>query len=987
MIKKIHLILLTTISICVGCVAIVNGQPFGIDFYDIQKIESLDNGYFRNINDLVIDNNNFVWLATDGGLIRYDGDHFVYYNASTTENFFKNSTVHKVKKFNNKLYLLNRDEGLLTYDLNDSIFEYLTREKTNDFTIDEDNSYLYILERSSKLLKLKGDEVVRETTLPKSSFGILEHFSDGLFIALKDTGLLRLDENFKELQNLSVRFKYPVPYGYKEQFLRTDDALFYVRETLVSKITNDLTKPSYKQPCSEHDKYLRLGQPQRNYASYKLFNYTCDNKIYVSYKSLDEKNTKWFNLPAQLDIREFLKINNSDFLVATNQGLYLLRKKTSYFSNIIDSDLAQGNSPRVRRAIIETKNEELILLGYPSVIKYKAKKGPELVEPNSEFLFFDALKSKDYIFATSEGNGIIKLDLSGKIIDRIYSEHTVNSFFYSIAKIDKNTLIAGSEGMVSIITDDFKSIDVIDLTKLSDYINSDTKILDILVDKQARGIWLASEEGVHLLDNELNKEIGFYSSREESKIRLKNTTTTNLLQSDNGNTIFIGGNNGVDVIDNEHQKFISHLDSTMNSKVVAMLFDNDGRLWISTYDGLIISAKNIEQTYSLNKSHGLINQEYNLKSAAKTRTGKLVFGGLNGYDIIDPTFLDSTLFNNSINLTKITRRQLGKTKIEVPGNYNDQIRVKFDAHSELIQLHFSVLDIVNSQNYRLEYKIDDKDWLALKPDKILMLNGLISGTYKLRIRGYNPVGELMKKEIVITLVAYVPFYYKKEFYGGIIIILMALMIMLIYTMLVKSQNENKIKEAIAIDLHDVVGTSLTRTSILVQEYLEDGNKIHKRIKKNLEESNFALRLYIESVTRRSYSYDELKSEIHDLIYKHFAGTDIKNHTLFRNTESNSDKVSSELVRDIKLAIFELVNNTKKHSKGFNTYLNLEIMRDKLNIEYQDDGHISNVKDIKFSEGYGLRNLKKRLKKHNGKITFGINKSGHGLKVIMSFQRS
>lgn len=962
------------------------GQSTG---YTVEKINSIENGYTRSIHDIVIDSDGYVWVATAGGLLRYDGSHFAHFSTDNKPSFFKNSRVDKLLLRDSTLYLLNREEGVLKFNTEDFSINWVTKDKVYDIALDEDPSVLYFINHSPGLVRLQNGEITKEISLP-SPHGLLETFKGHVYLVIKDEGVFRTDEDLNQLENLSLRYPYPIPKGYKEQlFKHHDDALYYVRNSVIMKISEDATLPTFYRPCSEETNYVVLDSPwSGENGTQDYYNFMCDNRGFLGERSLNEVEQSSLTISSQIDIRKIVTIErNNSLIVGTNQGLFLVKKTPWFVRNMVDHELSYSSFPRVRRAIIEVQPNELLLLGYPEILHTSNLEDASIAVESINLHLFDALKVGNAIYTTTEGDGLAKLDLEGNLLARLDNE-TVSRNYYSIEALPNNTLIAGSEGLVSVVSTDFTSVINVDVSSKSQHLDSNDRILDLLFDHNGRGIWLATEAGTHLFDTQLQNELLFYSSSAGASVSIVNSSSTSLLQSPDGAQLYIGGYKGVDVVDIDksmHKKAIAHADRDLNSRVTAMFFDASENLWIATYDGILIEDHSNNQMYTLDRSNGLINQEYNLKSAVMTTSGHLVFGGLNGYDVIDPSFLNNISSDNKIHLTKIEQIQPNASTFEATNISNETIEIEFRTFFETLKLHFSVIDPAKASNYRLEYKLDEAPWMALDPSNILLLSNLAPGTYPLKIRGYDTIGKLLQNQLSISIQASVPFYYKKEFYGTLMILFLILVIGLISSMLFKSRQEIKIKEEIASDLHDVVGTNLTRTSMLVRDFMNESNEKHQRILSNLDECNFSLRSYISSVTDRYHKPEELHAEMNDVVYKVFSATNIHTHCTHKRILHKGSRYPSDLTRDIKHSLYELCTNTLKHSEAENVYLSLDMKKNEVVVVYEDDGVLANLESLQHTEGYGLKNLEKRIKNHQGVLATSIRTQGHGLRIHMTYK--
>ncbi|NBX78847.1 MAG: hypothetical protein EBQ94_00440, partial [Flavobacteriales bacterium] len=66
--------------------------------------------------------------------------------------------------------------------------------------------------------------------------------------------------------------------------------------------------------------------------------------------------------------------------------------------------------------------------------------------------------------------------------------------------------------------------------------------------------------------------------------------------------------------------------SLENNKICSILEDNFGKIWFSTFSDISVYNPETKVIYSLNKKNGVLNGEYNYKSAIKLQNGSMIFG-------------------------------------------------------------------------------------------------------------------------------------------------------------------------------------------------------------------------------------------------------------------------------------------------------------------------------------------------------------------------
>ena len=109
----------------------------------------------------------------------------------------------------------------------------------------------------------------------------------------------------------------------------------------------------------------------------------------------------------------------------------------------------------------------------------------------------------------------------------------------------------------------------------------------------------------------------------------------------------------------------------------------------------------------------------------------------------------------------------------------------------------------------------------------------------------------------------------------------------------------------------------------------------------------------------------------------FRGTNISANLTSEKIENIL--LSSELYRDIKLCLYEAIQNTLKHSNSSRFDVKIHQKNSRLFLEIADNGETNLSLEELEEKGNGLRNFQKRTNRHDGSIKIqlkGDKKSVH-----------
>lgn len=554
---------------------------------------------------------------------------------------------------------------------------------------------------------------------------------------------------------------------------------------------------------------------------------------------------------------------------------------------------------------------------------------------------------------------------------------------YGILQLNDSTIVAGTWGGLTILENDIENQVLVNLHTISSIIDNRTRVLEILNDPIRNGIWLGTENGVSFFSKDFKKELLFISKDKSSfeNLLLRNSQISGLYFPPNNNsTIWVAGDSGIDIIDIEsgqYLEFINMPKTDKNVRIVGFIEDKQGRVWVPTFRGIMVIDPLTLKVIELDSE--LRDEEFNYKSMALLEDGRLIFGGLNGVFILQPQNFDFESKEVDLNVTLIERFTGQEKTTEFVDNRKSAGNISFDSYREAVNIYLSVNDLINANNYTYEYRLSNLSWVDVGKENFVTVYNLSEGRHSLEIRAKNSSGQLVKSSLSLDLISKVPFYNSKLFYSFLIFfsILVILLVALGYTG--RYKNEINLKKKISMDTHDEVGTILTRTILLLQYNSPLNIAYQKTVLENLSEGLFSLRQFINSLDKGSVLPKAFETEIKDLIFRLTDNLDIMVMTDIKI--ENRKKITENLLRDIKLIVYELFTNTIKHSDADKAFLEIHAKKNIINLQYFDNGQLSDLESVLNKDlCYGLENIKKRAEKYSGTVEYLIADSGCGFKT-------
>ncbi|HET7845544.1 MAG TPA: two-component regulator propeller domain-containing protein, partial [Xanthomonadales bacterium] len=251
-------------------------------------------------------------------------------------------------------------------------------------------------------------------------------------------------------------------------------------------------------------------------------------------------------------------------------------------------------------------------------------------------------------------------------------------------------------------------------------------------------IWIGTFDGLNLLDpvSGLMRRIPRGGTDKHS---LAGNLIRAIHESGDG-TIWVGSHNGLSRLDEltpDGARFHRYLarDGLPNATVYAILEDGRGDLWISTNRGLTRFERDSERFRRFSLEDGLQGLEFNGGAALALADGRLAFGGSQGVNVFRPERMTLSDYEPRLAFTAV---QLGDQKRTVLDPQGLQ-RLELRHDQRIIGLEFASLDFGAPSRNQFEYRLEgfDEGWHPNGTRRELTFTNLDPGQYTLHVRGTN----------------------------------------------------------------------------------------------------------------------------------------------------------------------------------------------------------------------------------------------------------
>lgn len=413
-------------------------------------------------------------------------------------------------------------------------------------------------------------------------------------------------------------------------------------------------------------------------------------------------------------------------------------------------------------------------------------------------------------------------------------------------------------------------------------------------------------------------------------------------------------------------KRYSAQDGLTSNVVYGVLEDENHNLWISTDNGLF--KYNFENGHFTNYSlfDGLQSLEFSGGAFFKSRSGELFFGGIDG---VNHFFPDSVKDNPVIPQIAVTAIKIFNQDVK-----GEKKRLTLPYNQNSFSFEFAALEFTNPANNRYAYILEgyDKVWQYTDASvRKVNYTNLSPGKYHFKVTGSNNDGVWNPVPVVVEIEISPPLW-QRWWFVSLSILIIAVLIYYIGTIRVKNLlTIEKLKTKLAADLHDNIGAGLTEISILSELASSKNIKKPNGSSEELKNISELARQLVDNMSDIVWVVNPKRDSLYDLIvrlkdtYSEFlASIGITFKT--SNLEKLKDiKLPMDYRQNLYLIFKEAINNSIKHSKCRNIYLDVNLHGETIELTLTDDG-IGILKE-NSELGDGLTNIHSRAESIGGKL--------------------
>ncbi len=972
---------------------------------------TIQNGLSHNkVNCILQDQRGFIWMGTDDGLNRYDGRRFVVFRhePGNKASISGNIITDIVEDEKGVLWISTSDGGLSKYDYRLSSDQQFKQYRNipgdptsipvniiNDLLPDR-YGHLWLATGGYSVLRFnksterfeRPDPGSRRTALKMclDSNGVLWVGGQGGSILKVNTKTLASETDPRYTNLYSGLPHATVTALYKDSnndiwFGSWDNVLYRYSAATQSEEVFDQSTPAafpVEEATSfseDNEARLWIGGRYAGLTIYdknqnQFFNYRYDparegsiaddqvncifrcrngmfwigtNKGVSVYNPLQQYFVQTF-LPAtgkKITIYDFYEEKNGDLWIATTNGIYIQKKDEHNFLHLP----------------LSYKGERL------SVTKFFSdSKGNFYIGTNYSLFLYDKKTNRISMLPGTEKDPVI-----GKIIDsRVVSitEATIEGkpvllvspygHFLTYYDFDSKTWVSRMDTVKKIIQ----------------RFNLKDNLIRKFYRTRSDQLWLATGKmGLAEWTTNSSPTLNFRANNPAEAGTISNDNVYDIIEDAKNNLWVSTYGGGLNYFDTKSKKF-DHIGAT-NNLLEGIHIDSKEQVWM-IINGNLHKYNPQTGSYSsfslpdLEKSGGVKGNIF------KDSGGFMYAAGLNYFIRFKPEAIDDRAGQPSVFLTdfKIFNKSFNHLLSQ------SQIALRYKQNYFTIE--FAAPEFKTGQ-VQYSYMLEgwDNDWIEAGDRSFANYSNLDGGHYTFKVRATNKKGN-WGKEVAAMPIRIVPPFRKTPLFYILCASAAALIIYLLYRYRIKELLKRQaIRNRIAQDLHDSVGSTLSSISVYSQvakiQY-ERGN--NSELKHVLERIGVTSTDMISEMNDIVWALNPQNDNMEKIVQRmeSFAKPLLKTKNISCDFNYNPGvlhlNLSMEKRKNFYLIFKEAINNVLKYSNCKNLEISIQLLNQQIKLIVKDDGQGFDKDQLKTlaarsMSGNGLNNMKRRAEEMGG----------------------
>lgn len=412
-----------------------------------------------------------------------------------------------------------------------------------------------------------------------------------------------------------------------------------------------------------------------------------------------------------------------------------------------------------------------------------------------------------------------------------------------------------------------------------------------------------------------------------------------------------------------------------NNSIWSILEDKSGKLYLATGKGInIITTDHPTKVFrQLNFADGLASSENNRDGSFLDSQGRLWFGTIAGASCYNPEYDKPVRIAPRLHLQNI----------ELFGKPLDISQNEFNYNENFIDINYIGIYFPAPKEVTYRYRLMGlNDNFIETKERFARYTNLDPGSYTFEISAVNPWG--FSSEISIySFTIRPPFWATWWFRITVFLVLFWIFYSLYRQKINRIIQIERLRTSIAGDLHDEVGSSLTKI-FMGAEMIQKSDDLNKvatvagRIGKSSREMLQTFSDIIWGIEAQNDTIGDLTDRMEDFAHRMFSDKDVEINFEIDIPEPGKF-IPGKKRQNIYLIFKEAINNILKHSDAQKITISFRKDRKSFELYIKDNGKADDTTGV--MGGYGIKSMRQRAEELGGELKTELE-NGFSVRAII-----
>ncbi len=494
--------------------------------------------------------------------------------------------------------------------------------------------------------------------------------------------------------------------------------------------------------------------------------------------------------------------------------------------------------------------------------------------------------------------------------------------------------------------------------------------------------WICTTGGLYTFYPATGEFLRFRLLQDKSGNRISNYVS--FVHEDKNGNLWMATPEGLKKYERTGDKIIQFITSDgLPSKTInGILEDDQGFLWFSTGGGLSRFDPRTRIFRNFTNNDGIQSREFNDRAFHKGKSGNFFFGGINGFNMFRPEDVHDNPYIPPVILTSLQFPDAPNLQISL-FDTSKSMRLSYEKND--FSIGFVALNFTNSEDNQYAYKLEgyQDQWINCGTQRRATFTNIDPGMYLFRVKASNNDGVWNDQGAALHIFIAPP-YWQTLWFRALGILLLTGLIYLLYRYRVNRLLEiERLRIQIASDLHDDIGSSLTK--IAVHSEIIKTTADAKKIRSSSQKIGEMSRGIITTLSDIVWSIDARNDKLGDLVDRMREFLDQSRdeslpEIIFKPVDIEDElKIGQQIRQNVYLIFKEMVNNALKHARATKIEVQLHSGNGNISLSVADNG---TGFEMQPSAGghQGIKNMYMRTGKINGHLQI---ESTNGTCIILN----